>query len=598
MAYGTKYRFKFQNSNGVVYEVRLEERNYSGTVTDRPLGGAPVIHMQESGAFRSTSVDLTLECQVDGEFSFLYTSDPQKYKVLIYQNTHLLWQGFVATEIYSEPDIAPPYDVKVTATDGLGTLKEYDFNPRGARTIRQHLDDMLWYTGMVCNILAVTSLKEYNSGESYQLTTTNNFLNKALINLDFYKGKSIYDALEGLLKSLRFTITQWNADWLVIRTTDASVDSNGYVPAHLMSVTSSTPPYDVNVSYLAVPVGQRGATDSQLGVPNLWPVGYLKRRIVPAKNAVAVRSPWNYKNGLTNPLDMWTLTGAVSYSTTYEALVYTQPSSGVAMGAASSSVFMKQFVSGKRVRIKALINAPTMGGHTVTLSVQWGNYKYSKTDGWVTNAAASAGSAEVRRGSEYYDPNDAETVEFLIPPIMDTNAGTLTVTVSGFYVTVFSIEVTPDTGAGYEDRIIIDNDARGAASTLESALGTPTPANYEILNYLRGVLYNEWVEGSTLNFVPIYYLSDANNTNKDYLSLTALSCAKEYAAPRIEISGTLDLPSERSWQPLFIKSHGVWALMESYDWNLKEAEISFKAVTLPTATLTVDSETITSIPND
>jgi hypothetical protein len=38
--------------------------------------------------------------------------------------------------------------------------------------------------------------------------------------------------------------------------------------------------------------------------------------------------------------------------------------------------------------------------------------------------------------------------------------------------------------------------------------------------------------------------------------------------------------------------------MESYDWNLKEAEISFKAVTLPTATLVVDSETITSIPND
>ena len=597
MAYDTKYRFRFQNSNGVVYEVRLQERNYSGTVTDRPLGGAPVLHMQENGAFRSTSVDLTLECRVDGEFSFLYTSDPQKYKVLIYQDTSLIWQGFVATEIYSEPDIAPPYDVKVTATDGLGTLKEYDFVPRGARTIRQHFEDMLGATGLSCNTLVVASLKEYNSGQSYQLTTTNTFLNKALIDLDFYEGKSIYDALEGLLKSLRCTITQWNSDWLVIRTTDASV-SGLYVPGHVMPVNPSSPPFDVNVSYLAAPTGQKGTTDAQFSTPNLWPVGYLKRRIVPAKNAVTVRSPWNYKNGLTIPLNQWTMTGAVSYSSTYGCLVYMQPSQGTPMGVASSSVFMRQFVSGKRIRIKALINAPTMGSHRLTLAVQWGSYKYSSTDGWVTNAGATAGTAEVRRGSESYDPNDAETVEFRIPPILDTNSGTLTVTVSGIYVNVYSIEVTPDTNSGYEDRIVIDNDARGAASPLESTFGNPTTANYEILSYLRGVLYNEWVEGSTYNYIPIYYLSDANSTNKDYLSLTALSCAKEYAAPRIEISGTLDLPSERTWQPLFIKSHGVWALMESYDWNLKEAELSFKAVTLPTATLVVDSETITSIPND
>ena len=35
--------------------------------------------------------------------------------------------------------------------------------------------------------------------------------------------------------------------------------------------------------------------------------------------------------------------------------------------------------------------------------------------------------------------------------------------------------------------------------------------------------------------------------------------------------------------------------METYDWDLRNAEMDFKAVTLPVATLTVVSETITSI---
>ena len=37
------------------------------------------------------------------------------------------------------------------------------------------------------------------------------------------------------------------------------------------------------------------------------------------------------------------------------------------------------------------------------------------------------------------------------------------------------------------------------------------------------------------------------------------------------------------------------AIMETYDWDLRNAEMDFKAVTLPVATLTVVSETITSI---
>ena len=46
MAYNVKYRFRFGSVHGVVYEVRLLENGYSGSVIDRPLGRAPMIRMQ------------------------------------------------------------------------------------------------------------------------------------------------------------------------------------------------------------------------------------------------------------------------------------------------------------------------------------------------------------------------------------------------------------------------------------------------------------------------------------------------------------------------------------------------------------------------
>lgn len=590
MAYGTKYKFKFQNVNGAVYEIRLQEMGYSGTATERPLGAAPVIHMQENGAIRSTSVDLTLECQVDGEFAFLYTSDPQKYRIAIYTNTDLIWQGFVATELYSEPDIAPPYDVKVTATDGLGALKEYEFEPVGSLSIRHHLENLMLYTGLDLGFRVVTSLEEYSTAGNYPLDTPNAFIDGALINLDFYEGKTVYDVLEGLLSSLRCTITQWNDDWLIIRETDLSVNGNGRVPGYYIPTTRTTATYSTNINYLTATVGQ-------MGVANMWPIGFLTRRVVPAKYAVKVRSPWTFKNGFQKVSDnTWTLSGNVSFNNA-GYLLYLQPGAGVTIGTASQSKVLNKLVTGIRVRIKAEATSMTTGSHYVTLQVAWGNYRYSPSTGWATNPNLEVGTETITATSETHDPDEAQVVEFVIPSILDTNIGTLSVSVSGFYVIVHDIEVMPDTVAGYEDNILIDNDARGERSPLDSAFGTINNANYESLDFLMGVFWRVTDLGGATMTSPIYYFSDSNNTNKDYLAITALSCAKECAAPRIEITGTIDVPNTRNQQPLLIKSHNVWALMESYDWNLKEAEINFKAVTLPTASLTVDSETRKSIPN-
>ena len=126
MAYAVKYLFRFESANGTTREIHVLKDGYSGAVIQRALGRAPVLKKQHNGNVYGTSLEFYAECHVDREFIEFYTSDPKAYMVQLYDGSTLLWSGFVTPELYSEPDIAPPYDVQVVATDGVGELKLID----------------------------------------------------------------------------------------------------------------------------------------------------------------------------------------------------------------------------------------------------------------------------------------------------------------------------------------------------------------------------------------------------------------------------------------------------------------------------------------
>ena len=602
MAYNTKYRFRFESCHGVVYEVRLLENGYSGSVTDRPLGAAPVIRMQEAEPFLSTSCDLVLECQTDGEYVDLYTTDPMQYKVEVYQKKtssySIIWEGFVATELYSEPDIAPPYDVKITATDGLGILKEYTFEAVGSQTLRKHLQDLLQKAGGSRKYIYMASqLREY--GES-----ATDFLDNAKIDLDFLAGETCYDVLGKLLTSMRCVIT-YQYYWLIIRDVDVQITSAG-----VLSVLSV--PIEPDESTTTDTLSQ-GKTVGQMGSAQMWPVGYLTRRVSPAKKSVKVRSQWHWKNGFPKVEDDdWTHTGIVSFDSTYKYYHIGQGVASTAMnaGTLAASVTMSKFVTNFRVKVKASMHTPVMQSsnipHYVKIKAGWTNsvtqtvYYYSPDNGWSTSSGAEGESKTIEEMNPDHDPNMCAVIDVLFPSMMDSDHGYLTVNVEGYLVDVYDVEVTPESVAGYEDNILIDNGARGEASMVDLVVCRALPSNFVKVDFMQGLFWLvESGSGYTVTH-PIMAFSDGSNTNKDFMSLAALAYAKEHAAPRIEITGKLDNPAVATMllPPMFIKSHGVWARLSSYDWNLKEEDIDFKAVTLPTASLAVDSETITSIPND
>ena len=187
------------------------------------------------------------------------------------------------------------------------------------------------------------------------------------------------------------------------------------------------------------------------------------------------------------------------------------------------------------------------------------------------------------------DASEAASVEFTIPAHGETSAGFMYLYIVG-YCDVFDVDLRPIMNKGYRDEIVIDNGARGEGDSVSITGGRMTSDDYSFTApEMQGVWLTNAVGGD-----PIYLFTDNNFAVKDFMSLQALGRALSVALPRVETSGVLDFPSTLTFHPLFVKSHNDWALVSSFDWNLKESEFSFKAVTLPTASLVVDSETITT----
>ena len=141
--YGLKYEFSRTSTNGADILITIHKKWYEGEGIKRALGRAPIIKRENKDHIYGTSCELYLECKVDGEFAEMYTSDPYEYRVSVYKNDTLLWIGYVSPELYSEPDIAPPYDVQVIATDGLGELKNKDFEKRGVASLLSHFNYLI-----------------------------------------------------------------------------------------------------------------------------------------------------------------------------------------------------------------------------------------------------------------------------------------------------------------------------------------------------------------------------------------------------------------------------------------------------------------------
>lgn len=583
MAYATKYRFTFESTNGATYRILIQKDGYSGSILERCLGKAPVLRRKHSERVFGTSMEIYAECKVDGEFTELYTSSPTEFRVQLYRGNSLKWSGYVSPELYSEPDIAPPYDVHIIATDGLGELKLHTFQAQGDKSLRQLFDYLLSFTGITANINYISNLSGKDSaGNSVSVA---NLWGSATINLDYKAGESCYDVLQYLLTTLCASITYQNVQWLVWRDNDVT-------SAELSS-----------------------ATLGSMGSGNLWPIGNLVSSIVPAKESVVVENPFEPGTPLVNPGMIndsgWTKQEGATYDSSKSAYLSSIYGAGIeqALYADASKGFQIELTM-EASGIPAGAGIDTSGESTglylnVSLYVSGTLYRIlDMGDGhgprWICNADLTP-----QQQQEFADKwgltvtagqLGAPAKNSVSVPAFDrlsTTSGTLTINIDPpTYRYIYDCYLYKPIIKGFRYKIVINNGARGDGKSQEIAHGRVTNAiAADYYGYLSGVL--------TINGRYITSFADRNfTTYADLLSIIAKNYARLVALPHIRITGRIDTPYTLNSPPMLLRRGNVYHLLETFSWDLLNDEIEIDALSLPDGVLAVTSETITGMTSE
>lgn len=583
MAYGIKYRFRFNSANGVEHTVNLLQDGYSGSVINRALGRAPVIKMQDSGLFRGTSCDLVLECQTDGEFASLYTSNPRQYRVDVFRGSTQVWSGFIVTELYAEPDIAPRYDVSVTATDGLGLLKDYDFPARGLQTVGDHLRYLLSQTGLSTVINCVLSMGP-TSGSPATL------FDGVSIDLDYLEGESCYDVLSELLRTLHMTVTQYKGAWLLIRESDLAGQLSGTgLSVYQLPTRTSGSTTTATVSGVKQTLGSAYSS-------NMWPIGHLTRRVVPAKKSITVEAPW-YAEGIET-LTGWILEQYATWDSTYSrySLLGQRVASTTRFGSIVNQVNLHCYSKDLRLTLRVsahttLSSADRKAFIGATAKVTYGSTElyWHPDTGWSSSGPGTYDKVSVDTSNSDGLAENASEVTIDIPAPGIAQECTVHLWLYGWMVDVYGIVVSERRNKGYRDILALANGARGKADDVTITGGRMTYDDLMSVIFLKGVFVLTSDTGT-----PVYDWADNRYYGRDLPSLVAMDYALSIALPRVELSGRLNVQAGISLVPMVVALRGTNYLVKEYTWDFYNDELEIKAVSLPAASLTVESETVQS----
>ena len=574
MAYNNRFRFRFESVNGVEYNIYILKDGYSGTCEQRALGRGPMLKKKRNGPICGTSLELYAECATDGEFAELYTSDPKKFRADVYRGSNMIWTGFVSTELYSEPSIAPPYDVQIVATDGLGELKQVYFEAPGEISLKALFAQLLSFTGSDRGFYFATNLRHTGGTKSQMLNWT--------INVDFLDGETCYNVLTKLLESLHATITTYNGRWLIARETDIETLLNSSAGLAVISYSNGT------VS--TTTIGNVVKTLGQMGQADIHPWGNLSTTIEPARKSVVVAAPWYMRGYLEDP-DMeenppvhW-VPGGYTEKITHDNGFYVGNNRSK-VDTLYQDIPMEYLSSGLKFTVRAFGSNTTGNGHCeLRLYAEWrvdGNNPIVGTErGWRSNSWEDVASIDL--GEPQIWPN-WQDYSITLKKLGATVPGTLRLVIQAKNVRVRYANLELVHEAGYEDTIHIDNGARGEADEVE-IIGSRIPAEgLENKNFYQGFWKYSGEELITFE--------DSNHSNGDFLSIQALDRAVSVALARTKTQGLINIPSEASTMPLLVKQDSQNSWVETWEWDLREDEVTIQALSTPNAEIDIDSEEV------
>ena len=603
MAYSARYVFRFGSRNGTDYRITISQDGYSGEALVRHLGGSPVLRRDRSDHIWGTSLEIPAECTVDTEFAALYTSNPKEFLVTLDRSNApslervTVWTGYISTELYSEPDIAPPYDVRITATDCLGELKTTAF-VGASRTLKAHLEHILAKTGLSLPIRTASALAADN-------VTADDLLSSVMVDYSYLDGETDYEVLQTILSGINAEITRQGDAWIIFRQTDiSSLEGTSRTGERLVRLRNITSGSGTSAPISAVTSLQQG---------EIWPVGSLSSSVDPARSHGVLRAPYHIvPSALQNP-DMdtdsaWTKGAGVNFEeggwyslpedgTLSQSIALSDPDYYVALRLkARSTIWYRQGdrMSSEytlKIRVKATCedrqgNAYTMYFGNYDTPAQGTGHRRFDSPFWQTDEVWNEFTVPAPSSNDEKDLGDYELVIPFSTGARQTfvNWNSLEVYIlnpgsdTPILVSHCSLSAV-DIADGEQVTVYLDNGARGEADEVE--LGLSDTGEYSGVSpffqgfaTIEGVAPSQWstglLEGDT-------YL---NTMAKDY--------AMGWALPRLRKEGTLNVP-RNSAIPLFAESGEIDYIIETFQWDLLDDELNMSMVSLPAASLEVES---------
>lgn len=242
MAFAKKYSITFKDVEEVEWEVQFEEDNWAGAVTTFTPGPAPLlIRWNQDDKYQpiigsSADIQFLYETAADD----LYTEENQTIKVIIERDSQDYWTGFLLPGQYTNRFNQPKSFITITASDGLGELKDIKF--------LDDSDDPVYYQQTEMEIIAlilgkvgfirpiIESVQIYE--DSYSSAITDSPFVQTYIYPEMYwdevtgESESCYQVLFDILKkygaTIKFARRSANVRWMIFRPNSFNKDSITY----------------------------------------------------------------------------------------------------------------------------------------------------------------------------------------------------------------------------------------------------------------------------------------------------------------------------------------------------------------------------------
>ncbi len=233
--YGAIHRLEYDGTIApFTSKIEITKKGYSSSVSEICGQSIPFeIMLRGEGstdkfsALLSSEAKLNLVSETDGFFADLYTNNPNLYRMSFYKDIGfgetLLWTGKVLPFIYSETIKSPPYEVTITASDGLAELKDFYLIHKdgqrffGTDKLIKIIAYCLKQIGLNLNIRVAVNMY----ADTMDTASSDDPFDQAYIDYEcFYlaaKEPSLEFVLQSILEPFNARIVQWNNTWNIIR---------------------------------------------------------------------------------------------------------------------------------------------------------------------------------------------------------------------------------------------------------------------------------------------------------------------------------------------------------------------------------------------